>query len=1177
MNIMRTFRAFGKMLFLLVGTIFILTLEAQSQVVISGPTTACVGQTYTYTATPNYGIYTWTVNGGTFLPTTTNSIQVTWTTSGTHLIGVRWTLFGGGAAALVVRVYDLPVPTITGNIVVCISTGVPAYELYTTEAGMTAYIWSVSAGGTITTGAGTRTIGVTWNTAGTYNVCINYTDANGCAAKTPTCVTVKVIQVPTPTIAGPSIACVGSTGNVYTTQAGNANYIWTVTAGGQQTAGGNSNTMTVTWNTPGTQKVSVSYVEPICGDIEGPVFFTVTVKQNLPVSVSISASPSGTVNAGTSVTFTAIPTNGGSNPSYQWKVNGINVGSGGSTFTSSLLKNGDVVTVVMTSSEMCTSGNPATSNSITMSVLTQTACCPNFNLVDADTICENPDSSCKLTGNNFLTSDKSIIACKNSYHKYTVYPVLTGYSYTWTITGGTPATFTGNSCIILWGSGDPNYIKVVIRNGTCIDSIFRKVCLVDGPNASFTFSPITDCNAPVHFINTSTGGIGYTWDFGDGTTSDLFNPPDHSYANPGTYTVSLTVFSEGIIKFSDSNSMPCGCVDSIMKKVTVPALKNPPIVTPVCCFGTLCPGDTSSSCTTAAGCIYTWSVTGGNIISGAGTACIKVVWGLSYTIPTTVNLSVSGCPGYCTGTTTLHVPVLYSGLPITGPTIVCENSASSFSLPTMPGTFYTWTVTGGAKFNGADRHTPNVSITFPAYPMNCMITCVYNNPLAGCSGSSVLQVAVKTEFKIVWGSDIVCVGDISTYNANGPATWSVTPAGPTINGSGYGTSVTWNTPGSYTLIATPTPGTFCNLNSTMNVTVLADPILGPIIGPVPGIICPGAVTTYSISSNTPGQPFYWIVSGGKPVSTMGAYSDSVIVQWNSAGPYKISVYQEIQPYGCKSLQQSLTVNSYPKPVFTGPSTACVDVPVTYTETAASMPDGSYQWTITPSPSCQGTITSGQGTSSINVIWHGKIGPPGPWTGQINVKTCTGTTSRSVIVKDIPIAVASFIGIPIYCQGENKTFTIQTPYDVLYSYAWFQEFNGNTTSAGTQNSIPIAIQNLTAPGTYRFYVVVTKNGCSYRSNYVDVIILSCTNGLPDIIVPPGPGCSTEAFFIPYIECNRIKFLNFSTPLSSDITYLWTVSALSGGGSGSFDFPNASTPTLTVTKSGNYSIILTVTTI
>jgi PKD repeat protein len=36
-------------------------------------------------------------------------------------------------------------------------------------------------------------------------------------------------------------------------------------------------------------------------------------------------------------------------------------------------------------------------------------------------------------------------------------------------------------------------------------------------------------------------------------------------------------------------------------------------------------------------------------------------------------------------------------------------------------------------------------------------------------------------------------------------------------------------------------------------------------------------------------------------------------------------------------------------------------------------------------------------------------------------------------------------------------------------------------------------------------------------------------------------------------------------------------LSGGGSGSFDFPNASTPTLTVTKSGNYSIILTVTTI
>ena len=51
--------------------------------------------------------------------------------------------------------------------------------------------------------------------------------------------------------------------------------------------------------------------------------FTVNVNSYVTVSVSIAASENPTVS-GTSVTFTATATNGGSSPSYQWKVNGIN-------------------------------------------------------------------------------------------------------------------------------------------------------------------------------------------------------------------------------------------------------------------------------------------------------------------------------------------------------------------------------------------------------------------------------------------------------------------------------------------------------------------------------------------------------------------------------------------------------------------------------------------------------------------------------------------------------------------------------------------------------------------------------------------------------------------------------------------------------------------------------------
>ncbi len=94
----------------------------------------------------------------------------------------------------------------------------------------------------------------------------------------------------------------------------------------------------------------------------------VTVNDNLPVSVSISYSPS-VVYTNTLVTFTATPTNEGSAPVYEWSVNGTVVGTNSSTYTYTP-QNGDVVSCKLTSSYPCAIGNPATSSQ-TMTVLTQ--------------------------------------------------------------------------------------------------------------------------------------------------------------------------------------------------------------------------------------------------------------------------------------------------------------------------------------------------------------------------------------------------------------------------------------------------------------------------------------------------------------------------------------------------------------------------------------------------------------------------------------------------------------------------------------------------------------------------------------------------------------------------------------------------------------------------------------
>ncbi|MCX6249858.1 MAG: M6 family metalloprotease domain-containing protein [Bacteroidetes bacterium] len=93
---------------------------------------------------------------------------------------------------------------------------------------------------------------------------------------------------------------------------------------------------------------------------------TMTVNPLMPVSVAISASVNP-VCAGTSVTFTATPANGGSTPSYQWKVNGINTGTNSSSMTYTPANN-DQVICMLTSNITCPTGNPATSNTITMTV-----------------------------------------------------------------------------------------------------------------------------------------------------------------------------------------------------------------------------------------------------------------------------------------------------------------------------------------------------------------------------------------------------------------------------------------------------------------------------------------------------------------------------------------------------------------------------------------------------------------------------------------------------------------------------------------------------------------------------------------------------------------------------------------------------------------------------------------
>ncbi len=82
---------------------------------------------------------------------------------------------------------------------------------------------------------------------------------------------------PVPGITGPDPACVGTSGNVYFTEAGMNAYSWSVSAGGLITAGAGTSSITVTWNNAGSQSVSVTYTDPLAGPATAPTIFPVTV------------------------------------------------------------------------------------------------------------------------------------------------------------------------------------------------------------------------------------------------------------------------------------------------------------------------------------------------------------------------------------------------------------------------------------------------------------------------------------------------------------------------------------------------------------------------------------------------------------------------------------------------------------------------------------------------------------------------------------------------------------------------------------------------------------------------------------------------------------------------------------------------------------------------------------
>jgi PKD repeat protein len=495
-----------------------------------GNNTICAGTSMTFTATPVNGgtpTYQWKVNGsnvGTNSPTFTSSTL----TNGQVVTCVMTSSIAGTTAATsnstTVTVNAIPAtPTVTANNPICSGS---AINLTTATVANATYAWTGPNGYT-STSQNPTVANSTTAMNGTYNLIVT---TNGCSSVAGTS-TVSVTPSVTPAnsvaiTAGGNPTCVSQSVTFTATGINGGStpsYQWKVNG---TNVGTNSQTFTPTSIANGSIISCVLTSNAACFTSATATSnaITMTVTTSVTPALTIAASTT-TICAGSNVTFTSAPANGGTAPTYQWKLNGNNVSSN-STYSSSSLATGDVVSCIMTSNSACASPLIATSNSISITVspmVTPTVSISNN--ATNNTVCQGVP----VVFSSVITNGGTL------------------ENYNWLVNGFSQGASTAQFQPISLSNNDI-VSCVLTSNAACATST-----TATSNATSMTVKPtpvfVSSSNSPVcsgtalNLSSTTLAGALYSWTGPNGFTSSDQNPTfaNSTAAMSGSYALQITI------------------------------------------------------------------------------------------------------------------------------------------------------------------------------------------------------------------------------------------------------------------------------------------------------------------------------------------------------------------------------------------------------------------------------------------------------------------------------------------------------------------------------------------------------------------------------------------------------------------------------------------------------------
>lgn len=707
----------------------------------------------------------------------------------------------------------------------------------------------------------------------------------------------------------------------------------------------------------------------------------------------------------------------------------------------------------------------------------------------------------------------------------------------------------------------------------------------------FLVSPITSVTVSpcgpytIHFNNGTVDVASYLWDFGDGTTSTLMDPV-HTYAQPGTYTVSLLLVSIN------------GCQVSLSTTITVGHVAPLTVTDDDACQGdTLTFGLNPASAFTAA----SWNFGDGFTSSSLQPTHIYNSSG-SFTVTATLTDS-AGCVNNYTLPVLISnpIPSFAVGQPTTGcaPFVVQFNNTSTGAISydwdfgdgntstvTSPSNTYTvigtYNVTLQAIANGCTRSTTvNNMITVNAAASNFMFT-----PASGClpitvtftdlspaavswlwdfgdGNTSTVQNPVHTYVTAPTGpvtltivdvngcsktrtrpSVVAIIPDITANDTVGCRPMTVNFSSTTVANSylwdfGDGFTSTQQNPvhtytatGSYTVSLTCVLASGCTTTAVKPNYITVNAPVSDFMSPTVAVCAPSLVNFVNQSSGATS----WLWDFGDGTSSTSQNPSHI---YNIPGTYTVTLIS----YSAEGCADTLTKVDY------------ILVPGTLSN-----------FSMTPMSTCMLTVAQFTDLSLNATSWFWNFGDgftstlqnpthyyvtTGNFTVTLITTDSVGCSSfysapSPVVVNPDPVAVGS-VSVTSGCAPFTTSFTNNSVGAV--SYVWHFGNGDTSTLANPVYTYPNA-------GTYTAYLVaITGFGCT------DTAYMA-----PNIIVYDTPIANFNRSVTNGCAPLTVDFTNQSSQLNNPV-YAWDF----GNGATS----SAAAPTYTFTNSGVYQVQLIVT--